>query len=182
MRQFVFQIISGFFFFFSSLTGRTVATTNQLSHIQKLSGEKKLCIACVTSCAQQSVGSKNETELWTVHLSSLLAFPPLYEVLVQGALPHIVSVLTSRSLSLECVYVRHVCLCMIGSKAVGSKRAAQCRILAITNEQREENKTYERKAERRKDSLWPVEMCIVSSFSCQHFFKPPPREEETGVG
>lgn len=43
--------------------------------------------------------------------------------------------------------------CMIISKAVGSKRAAQCRILAITNEQRVENKTYERKAEQRSDSL-----------------------------
>lgn len=67
---------------------------------------------------------------------------------------------------------------MIVSKAVGSKRAAQCRILAITNEQREENKTYERKAERRNDSLCLVEMCVVSSFSCQHFFKPPQRKEE----
>lgn len=82
------------------------------------------------------------------------------------------------SLSLECVYLRHVCLCMIVSKAVGSKRAAQCRILTITNEQREENKTYERKAERRNDPLWLVEMSIVSSFSCQHFFKPPQRKEE----
>lgn len=67
---------------------------------------------------------------------------------------------------------------MIVSKAVGSKRAAQCRILAITNEQRVENKTYERKAEQRSDSLWLVEMCIVSTFSCQHFFKPPQRKEE----
>lgn len=74
--------------------------------------------------------------------------------------------------------MRHVCLCMIVSKAVGSKRAAQCRILAITNEQREESKTYERKAERRNDSLCLVEMCVVSSFSCQHFFKPPQRKEE----
>lgn len=87
----------------------------------------------------------------------------------------------SLSLSLECVYVRHDCLCMIVSKAVGSKRAAQCRILAITNEQREKNKTYERKAERRKDSLWVVEMCIVSSFSCQHFSKPSQRKEEGGI-
>lgn len=67
---------------------------------------------------------------------------------------------------------------MIVSKVVGSKRAAQCRILAITNEQRVENKTYERKAERRSDSLWLVEMCIVSSFSCQQFFKPPQSKEE----
>lgn len=67
---------------------------------------------------------------------------------------------------------------MIMSKVVGSKHAAQCRILAVTNEQTVENKTYERKAEQRSDSLWLVEMCIVSSFSCQHFFKLAQREVE----
>lgn len=78
-----------------------------------------------------------------------------------------------------CVCVWCVCSCMIISKAVGSKRAAQCRILAITNERRGKSKTYERKAEQRSDSLlWLVEICIVSSFSCQHFFELPQREEE----
>lgn len=155
-----------------------MATTNQLSYLQKVTRQKSASLELHHARSSRLALEMRQKSGPSIYLPCLLFFP--YMKSWSKARCHILAL--SWHLYLQCVYVRHVYSCMIVSKAVGSKRAAQCRILAITNEQRVENKTYERKAEQRSDSHWLVEMCIVSSFSCQHFFKPPQRKEEEEGG
>lgn len=119
----------------------------------------KFSSSCVTSDAcnahstRLALEMRQNSGMYIYLFCSLGFFFPLDEAIVQGTLLLTVFLLTSLSMVCVCVCVRGVCSCMIISKAVGSKRAAQCRILAVTNEQRVENQTYERKAEQRSDSL-----------------------------
>lgn len=179
-RQLCYSYHTRPFLFF--LTWRRASTTNQLSWIQKLSGINPPVTSEACNVHSGGLAPWNETELWSVHLSALRSpFLSSFFFFLKGAI-----VQSHRWLL---CFSRHVSMrdCVLYVFARAWLHLRQLAPIALPSA---ESYSHNKWTEGRKEdiwkkswakewfSLWLVEICIVSSFSCQHFFELPQREEE----